>query len=583
MLAQLSHWILIAVLSQSPQATAWLKVIPADVDIAIRSRGIDATRDDLVAMLKAMNPSWGEMAENGLAGPLSHLQQMHGELALKTPWVGLVRLADAEGGMPLAILVLSDNYKEVLKEFSGGKDPELKHDDGGYDAFDGPDGHGSWYAAKGPGIVAIGPSKGLVASIARPSGKTLDKVLGGTTLKPFLSGDLGVYVNTAALTTRFSDQIDNGRQTFMGLMDQVAQQQPGQEGMMNFVKDFYGGLFDSIKIADILVLSLDVAGKGLHLTGVLNVKPDSPAAKSIAGIHTSTAATLANFSPGAMTYIYMDMEAKTFERLQGMSLKMISSGKPSPELEKAMAEIHGLGRIESTGSATFGKGMSVINDIKVSDPKKYLAASEAMLRAMKGVEGQFNFFKDVKVEPDIQTFQGLTFTRIVATLDLDKLAKIGGNNPEQAEVLKSMFGGDTATYWYGTDGKTRLLQVMAPSWEAAKSHIVGYLKDEPGIGASPGFKAVRSELPEQASLLVLFETQSFIKMIVGQLAKTLKNPDLKVPDDLPKEPAFLGGSITPRPPLGYEFHLVIPSSVGNVINKGLVPLAPHLQPGGANQ
>ena len=227
--------------------------------------------------------------------------------------------------------------------------------------------------------------------------------------------------------------------------------------------------------------------------------------------------------------------------------------------------------------------MSVVNDIKVSDPKKYLAASEAMLRAMKGVEGQFNFFKDVKVEPDIQTFQGLTFTRIVATLDLDKLAKIGGNNPEQADVLKSMFGGDTATYWYGTDGKTRLLQVMAPSWEAAKSHIVGYLKDEPGIGASPGFKAVRSELPEQASLLVLFETQSFIKMIVGQLAKTLKNPDLKVPDDLPKEPAFLGGSITPRPPLGYEFHLVIPSSVGNVINKGLVPLAPHLQPGGANQ
>ena len=248
--------------------------------------------------------------------------------------------------MPLAILVLSDNYKEVLKEFSGGKDPELKHDDGGYDAFDGPDGHGSWYAAKGPGIVAIGPSKGLIASIARPSGKTLDKVLDGTTLKPFLSGDLGVYVNTAALTTRFSDQIDNGRQTFMGLMDQVAQQQPGQEGMMNFVKDFYGGLFDSIKIADILVLSLDVAGKGLHLTGVLNVKPDSPAAKSIAGIHTSTAATLANFPPGAMTYIYMDMEAKTFKHLPGNEPQDDQLGQALPELEKAMAEIHGLGRIE---------------------------------------------------------------------------------------------------------------------------------------------------------------------------------------------------------------------------------------------
>src|SRR5271170_6723316 len=179
MLAQLTQWILIATLSQSPQEAAWLKVIPADVDIAIRSRGIDATRAELVAMLKAMSPAWGKMAEDGLAGPLAQLQQMHGELALKTPWVSVVRLSDGggEGGPPVVVLILSDNYKGILKEFSGGKDPELKHDDGGYDAFDGPEGHGTWYAAKGPGIVAIGPSKGLIASIAKPSGKTLDTVL----------------------------------------------------------------------------------------------------------------------------------------------------------------------------------------------------------------------------------------------------------------------------------------------------------------------------------------------------------------------------------------------------------------------
>jgi hypothetical protein len=219
----------------------------------------------------------------------------------------------------------------------------------------------------------------------------------------------------------------------------------------------------------------------------------------------------------------------------------------------------------------------------VSDPKKYLAASEAVLRAMKGTEGQSSFFKDVKVEPDVQTYQGLTFTRIVATLDLGKLAQLGGNNPAQGEAMKSLFGGGTATYWYGTDGKKRLLQVMAPSWEAVKAQIDGYLKGEPGIGASRGFKAIRSELPEQTSLLVLFEAQSFVKMIVSQLAATLKNPDLKVPDDLSKEPVFLGGSITPRPPLGYEFHLVIPSTVGTVIDKGLMPLIQKLQPGGVNQ
>jgi hypothetical protein len=585
MLAQLSQWILIATLSQSPQEAAWLKVIPADVDIAIHSRGINATRDDLVAMLKAMSPAWGDMAENGLAGPLSHLQQMHGDHVLKTPWVSLFRLSDGggEGGPPpFAVLVVSDNYKGVLKEFSGGKEPELKHDDGGYDALDGPEGHGTWYAAKGPGIVAFGPSKGLIASIAKPGGKTLDKVLNESSAKPFLSGDLGVYVNAAALAIRFADQIDQGRTLFMGAMDQAAQKQPGQEATMNFVKDFYGGLFDSIKNADALILSLDVAEKGLHLTGVLNVKPDAPAAKSIAGIHTSPAATLGNLSAGAMGYVYMDMEAKTFETLQGMSLRMIATGKPSPELDKAMAELHGMGRIESLGSVSFGKGMSVVNDITVSDPKKYLAACEAMLVAMKGPEGQPGLYKDVKVEHAAQTYQGLTFTRIVVTLDLDKLAQLGGINPVQGETMKWMFGGDTVTYWYGTDGK-RVLQVMEPSWESAKAQIDGYLKGEAGIGANPRFKAVRSQLPEQASLLVLLDVQGLAKMYAGLFAAMFKNPDLKLPDDLPKDPAFLGASLTPRPPVGYEFHLVIPTSVGTLIDKGLMPLFRQLQPGGANQ
>ena len=90
-----------------------------------------------------------------------------------------------------------------------------------------------------------------------------------------------------------------------------------------------------------------------------------------------------------MAYVYMNVEAKTFERLQGMSLKMLDAGgKPSPELEKAMAELHGMGRIETIGSVSMDKGMRSLNDIKVDDPKKYIEASIAMLRAMSGGEGQ---------------------------------------------------------------------------------------------------------------------------------------------------------------------------------------------------
>ncbi len=177
-----------------------------------------------------------------------------------------------------------------------------------------------------------------------------------TAARPFLSGDLGLYVNAASLTSRFADQIEQARQAFMGLMDQAAQQQPNNESTMKFVKDFYGGLFDSVKNVDVITLNFDAAAKGLVLTGILNVKADAPAAKSIASIHTSPAAQLGHFPAGALGYIYMDLEAKTFERLQGMSMRMLSNDKPSPELEKAMAEIHGLGRIETLGSSLSPRG-----------------------------------------------------------------------------------------------------------------------------------------------------------------------------------------------------------------------------------
>ncbi len=584
MLAQLSQWILIATLSQAPQEADWLKVIPADVDVAIHVRGLDVVRNDAVAMLKAMSPEWGKMAEDGSEAHLAQVREKHGEHALKAPLVGMIRLgdSDAPGGMAYGIVVAADDYKGFLTGLMGGKAPDLKHQDGGYDAFEGPEGQGTWYAARAPGIVAFGPAKSLIASIAKPSGKTLDSVLKETAAGPFLSGDIGLYVNAASLTSRFADQIEQARQAFMGLMDQAAQQQPNNESMMKFVKDFYGGLFDSIKNADVITLNLDVAGKGLALTGILNVKADAPAAKSIASIHTSPASRLGHFPAGAMGYLYMDLEAKTFERLQGMSMKMLSNDKPSPELAKAMAELHGLGRIESLGSFSFAKGMSVVNDIIVTDPKKYIDACEAMILAMKGGKGQFNVYKDVQVERNAQTHQGLTFTKIAATMDLEKLAQVAGKNPGQVEAMKSMFGGEKVTYWYGTDGK-RLLQVMGPTWESVKAQIDGYLKGEAGIGASPGFQTVRSQLAEQSSLLVLLDARELVRMMANQLSTTLKNPDLKVPDGLPKDPAYLGASLTPRPPLGFEFRLVIPSSVGTVIDKGLIPMLRGLQPGGVNQ
>src|SRR5262245_14359519 len=150
MLAQLSIWIVIAALSQAPPEAALLRAVPADVDVAIRVRGVEATRNDLAAMLKSMSPDWADTVEHALEKPLEEFRQRHGEPAYRSPWIGLFRMAAPapEGGPPFAIVVPSEEYKGVLKGAVGGKEVELKKQEGGYDAFDGPDGHGTWYAVQ---------------------------------------------------------------------------------------------------------------------------------------------------------------------------------------------------------------------------------------------------------------------------------------------------------------------------------------------------------------------------------------------------------------------------------------------------
>ena len=162
------------------------------------------------------------------------------------------------------------------------------------------------------------------------------------------------------------------------------------------------------------------------------------------------------------------------------------------------------------------------------------------------------------------------------TLDFEKMAQLNPNNPSATAAMKSMFGGETMSSWLGTDGK-QVFQVTAPAWDDVKAQVDTFLKGDAGIGSLAGYKSVRSRLPDQASFLMLASAQGLVRMFATQLASTLNKPDLKAPADLPGEPVLFGGSLTPRPPSGYEFHLVVPSQVGPIFEKGLVPLFQGIQ------
>ena len=113
MLTSLSLWILAVSLGQSPAPApadaGWLKAVPADVDVAVRVRGVDATRAGPDGDAQGHESRLAERAEQGLAGPLAqfrqHVRRSRGQEPRGSASPGASRRV-VEGQPPFAFLVL---------------------------------------------------------------------------------------------------------------------------------------------------------------------------------------------------------------------------------------------------------------------------------------------------------------------------------------------------------------------------------------------------------------------------------------------------------------------------------------------
>jgi hypothetical protein len=576
-MSHLSILILAATLGQLPAESGWLDSVPPDADVVLRVRGLDAAKDDLVTMLKAMSPSLAAQAEPTLEHGLAMVKTQVSQQAADGPFFILFRGVTTEGPAtpPFAVILKSTNYEALLKSISGGKDPEIKRLEAGFDSFKGPDGQ-TWFAAKGDGTVAFGGDKILVGGYSKPSHKALGKTLSPGLRKKFLGGDIGVFVNVGALTARYKEPLAQAEQALLDSFDKLG---PALDsGMIGFIKSIYGKMFDSIRQADVLAYHYDFSGEGLGISGVLTVKADSKASKAIAGIETGDATRLEKLPSESSYYAYMKVDASFFQSIQLMSLQMLAPGsKVSPEIESAIAKEHG--QIETIGAISIGDGIKSFQVTNLANPKDYVTAYEATIRLMQKADNSLNFYKEIKSTPDAENDRGFSFTRIEMTLDYEKFAKIQPNNPGLVGSMKAMYPGDKITTWIGFSD-SQMIQIVAPTWTDAKAKIDGYYSGDKGIGATAGYKATRSRLAKKASFLALMSAQGFVRQFTAQLSLTMPGAPEQVPVDMPKEPALIGFALCPAAPNAIEFQWIVPSTVGPVFEKGLMPVLNRLRPNG---
>jgi hypothetical protein len=575
-----------AALGQAPAAggEALLRAVPAEAEVVLHVKGMNSTRDELVAMLRALSPNLAEQAEPTINQGLEHMAQRFGEPATKSPFVFAMRLPDPMADNPqpaFAVIVPTDNYQGILQSLAGeGNDAKPEAQPGGYDKISAQG--EEFYATKGDGWVAFGQGKDdLIKAIAARPAQTITATLSADLQKALLGGDAGVYVNLAAVQTRYADQIEEGKKSFMALLDQAAAQMQG--GQIEQVKELYGQLFESVKQAEGLALNVDFDAKALGLSGLVTVKAGSPAAATLQRAQTGTAAMLANLPADSLMYMYMNIDPSSMAGLMRMNMANFANlpgvqNQDKAALEKSIEAAKAAGRQESYASVRFDGGMKIVSLSIPEHPDKALEVASESMQAMKGG----GIFKEAKVEKDALEYKGFKFNKATITFDIDKMVEQqGGGNPAAGAMIKQMLGENgTMTTYFGSDGK-RIASIVANTPDEVKARLDAVLGGSSGgIGRTPSFAAVRAKLPERANLVVLMNAQELVKT-VARLLGGLTGGEMKPPANLPKEPALFGGSLAATP-AGYRFDLVVPTTVGPVMEQGFGAIMQAMQ-GQVNQ
>lgn len=570
-----SLW-LAAALGQTAPEAAWLKSVPGDADVVVRIRNVDQVRDNIIKMVEATTPASAPQIKQSIETGFQQLMNEIGRDALQTnaPVILLVKLPKPEemGAKPppMALFVQSNNYAALQKSLAKAE-PKTTHQPGGYDQVKGNNGE-THYTLKGQGFVVASSDESLMRSIAKPF-STLDKLLKADLRKSLLTGDIGLYLNVASVQKQYGDQIEGARQALMTAMDT---QVPGTSPeMMKAAKSMYGSMFDAIKDGQALVLNFEFSGAGLGIGGDVTAKPGTATAKTFTGPKTASGDALAKLPDDQTTYIYFNGSSDLIQRMQNMSMSMLSAPgeKPSPEIQKALDLQRQAGFLDmavASGIAAKG-GVHGVSFATYKDPQKAVDAMTAMVRAAKSSKAPLaDMIKEVSVEPKAQTYKGFTLNHSKMQFDLSKFAKAQPNVPNTQNMMKALMG-EAINTWYGSNGK-QVLSVVAPDWAAARDLIDTAMSGQRGIGKTKSYQVVRAKLPKQINGLFLMSMQGIVQQMSVTLGSMMPdNPAVKNRPSMPKEPVVLGGSMTTTPG-ALQFDVFIPSAVGEVVEKGLLPL-----------
>jgi hypothetical protein len=559
-----------------PTAAA-LAVVPAQAPIVVQLRGVERTKDRMAAFLKVAVPDFGplavaqidQMLKSGFDGRKLEGLEKDGPVFL-----AILEMPNVAGGAepPMAVIARVTGYKAFRDGLLTEDERKGVKSEDGYDKAE-LNGRETYFIDQ-QGFAAVTTSKDAAVMLAKkPAG--LDSKLSADLAKQFLTNDLSLYVNLAAVNKEYGDQIKSGRELFETALNMAG---GADKASMEYVKIIYGGMFQAIEDGRVFLAAVDFRPEGMNLHLQFQVGPDTKTNRLLQNQKPTTLASVGALPEGSMTY--------TATRITGDVLKSIAplvygalagEGESKAKMEEALKQLVAAGNTGSYSGADMpASGLQLQ---MFDDPAKAVTAMLALFRAM-GEGGTFqNAY--VKGKPEIKEnaveHRGFKLSSMHIVWDLDKFADaIPGGGEAAKNAIKKLLGEDQHV-WFGTDGK-RVVTLTAKNWDAAAKRLDAYLDGSATLEKEPAYALTRKQLPAETSILMLADAGRFTQTMGDYMLGLFKAMPAQLPFNLPDgikpvktKISYLGFAITLRAETA-GFDMFVPVTGIQEIRKVLMPL-----------
>jgi len=489
--------------------------LPADSLVVLQFNGSTRMKERATAMLKNVDPTlvekfaeqfdvWSESLTGGR--DLSSIDTAGKWFVALSSFDGI-----AGGEVPLSVLIPVTSYKAFKeKTLKADERDSLKPIARGVEQCE-FDGKTIYLVEDKSGYVIATLSSTLAESYTEKFEKLTPKAL-GTLAESVLEADASIYINIDGINAKYAAVIAQGKQVLPLLLGQLQQNLPADQAAS--VQFFLDAAFRNFEDCRALAFSAELRPEGLNIRTEAELKAGS-----------TTAVLLKNEKPVAHADLGT-LPAKQSLYTAGSFTLATSLGRLLvKEFQAAEADDDGAEAIKPYASFIEKEThpslhcSGAVASVQFERPVKLAEYAKAKLAAFGGLKAgskhnQLALKNDAKVAVDAEKFAGFTLHRAMYTIDYE--ASVSGTAIESVkdasiEAMKKQTR-EKQTYWFGTDGK-RYVQVQAEDWPTAKALLEKATTDTGALNGESGYKALRAQLPAEATYYVLANTASVVENV----------------------------------------------------------------------